>query len=330
MVVTISDVAKKAGVAISTVSKVLNNYEKVSEATREKVLKAAQELNYVPNSIASALSSKKYQCIALYVYINNKRQSIDELNMSYLFGSFEKANELGIKAITIFSSTVADYSKNELVRYLQSMETTALVVFGLNKDDKVIHEIIDEQLFNVVVVDAPITNDRTSSVSVDHMMAQYEVAKRLIAKEECKKILYLAGRKDGYVTDERLAGMMKLQNELHFEMNVQHADFSEKKAKELTRRYGDRADGIVCASDLMAIGAVSSLREMNIFRPCCGFDGISLMGYVGSGMLTCKQDFYQIAKVAIEEANYLIQGNQGRKVTVDYEITRLSYEDVIM
>ena len=218
MVVTISDVAKKAGVAISTVSKVLNNYEKVSEATREKVLKAAQELNYVPNSIASALSSKKYQCIALYVYINNKRQSIDELNMSYLFGSFEKANELGIKAITIFSSTVADYSKNELVRYLQSMETTALVVFGLNKDDKVIHEIIDEQLFNVVVVDAPITNDRTSSVSVDHMMAQYEVAKRLIAKEECKKILYLAGRKDGYVTDERLAGMMKLQNELHFEM----------------------------------------------------------------------------------------------------------------
>lgn len=330
MVVTISDVAKKAGVAISTVSKVLNNYDKVSEATREKVLKAAQELNYVPNSIASALSSKSYQCIALYVYINNQRQAIDEINMQYLFGAFEKAKELGIKAVTIFSSTVADYSKNELVRYLQSLETTALVVYGLNKDDKVIHEIIDEQLFNVVVVDAPITNTKTSSVSVDHMMGQYEVAKQLIEKEESHKVLYLAGRKDGYVTDERLAGMYKLQQELNFEMNVQHADFSEKKARELTRRYGDKADCIICASDLMAIGAVSSLREMNIFRPCCGYDGITLMGYVGSGMLTCKQDFYKVAQASIEEAQHLIQGHEGRKVLLEYKITRMSYEEVIM
>ena len=58
MVATITDVAKKAGVAIGTVSKVLNNYANVSKETREKVLKAARELNYVPNTIASALSSK--------------------------------------------------------------------------------------------------------------------------------------------------------------------------------------------------------------------------------------------------------------------------------
>ena len=56
---SIRDVARRAGVAISTVSKVLNGYPNVSEETREKVNEAIQALNFTPNSIASALSSKR-------------------------------------------------------------------------------------------------------------------------------------------------------------------------------------------------------------------------------------------------------------------------------
>lgn len=82
MVATISDVAKRAGVSISTVSKVLKNYANISDGTKEKVIIAVKELNYIPNSIASALSSKKYEKVALYIYINDLKQSIDEMNMS--------------------------------------------------------------------------------------------------------------------------------------------------------------------------------------------------------------------------------------------------------
>ena len=57
--VSIKDVAKHAGVAISTVSKVLNNYPNVSEETKKKVNEAVTELNFVPNSVAAALSSKQ-------------------------------------------------------------------------------------------------------------------------------------------------------------------------------------------------------------------------------------------------------------------------------
>lgn len=96
MVATINDVAKKAGVAIGTVSKVLNNYANVSKETREKVLKAASELNYIPNTIASALSSKNSNRVALYIYINDQRQAIDEINMQYLLGAFTMANEIGV------------------------------------------------------------------------------------------------------------------------------------------------------------------------------------------------------------------------------------------
>ena len=86
---------------------------------------------------------------------------------------------------------------------------------------------------------------------------------------------------------------------------------------------------IVCASDLMAIGAMRALVDMDIFRPVCGFDGISLMGYVGQQMNTVKQDFRKIARTAVEELKRLLDGEEGREVLIDYELVRLEYSDVI-
>lgn len=63
--VSIKDVAKRAGVAISTVSKVLNHYPNVSEETKRKVNEAVEELNFVPNSVAAALSSKQSGRVAI-------------------------------------------------------------------------------------------------------------------------------------------------------------------------------------------------------------------------------------------------------------------------
>ena len=65
--VSIRDVADHAGVAISTVSKVLNHYPNVSEATKQKVNKAVEELKFVPNSVAAALSSKQAGRVALLI-----------------------------------------------------------------------------------------------------------------------------------------------------------------------------------------------------------------------------------------------------------------------
>ncbi len=82
--VSIRDVAKEAGVAISTVSKVLNNYPNVSEATKKKVMEAVEHLNFVPNQVAAALSSKRSGRIALLLKLNMKTQAIDEIDMQYI------------------------------------------------------------------------------------------------------------------------------------------------------------------------------------------------------------------------------------------------------
>ena len=192
--VSIKDVARHAGVAISTVSKVLNNYPNVSEETKIKVNKAVDELNFVPNSVAAALSSKKAGRVALFVNLNAQTQAIDEIDMQYIQGAITKAMELNLDVITLFFSMFKDRTSEELTRYLQSQSITGIIIYGLSKEDKILHKLIDEQKFKCVVVDAPIVNENTSSIWIDNRKAQYDVAKKTGEENNCKRILYIQGK----------------------------------------------------------------------------------------------------------------------------------------
>lgn len=328
---SMSDVAKKAGVGISTVSKVINNYDNISVETRKKVMAAVEELNYVPNSIASALSSKNGKRLALVVFINNQRQAIDEINMQYIFGAFDQAKKYNLDIVTVFSSVLTGKSAKELDQHFKSLRVQSVVVYGLHKEEEEFEKFINMETLPTVVVDAPFEGKTTSSVMVDHQKAQYDITKKMVqTHSHIDSILYLAGRRDGFVTDLRLQGVVDATIELNVKLDARYSDFSEKKAFELTKKYGRQANMIVCASDLMAIGAVSALSEMDIFRPVCGFDGITLLGYIDYKIMSVKQDFYKVSTKAIDEIIRLTQGEDGRSVIMDYEITEINYEDVIM
>ncbi len=328
--VSIKDVAKKAGVAISTVSKVLNNYPNVSEETKKKVNQAVAELNFVPNSVAAALSSKQSGRVALLLNLNNASQTVDEINMQYITGTIGRAVELNLDVITIFDSMLKNKSLDEVVNYLQSQSITGLLIFGISKDDRVLQKLIDSQLFKIVTVDAPLVNESSSAVWIDQASAQYEVAKKTLRENKGKSILYLAGKKNGYVTEERLKGVQRLADEEKIPLFVRNGEFSERQARELTFRYAKKKDIVVCASDLMAIGAMRALMEMDIFRPVCGFDGITLMGYAGKQMNTVRQNFERIASEAVGELKRLLDGGEGRQIVLDYELVRMKYEDILL
>lgn len=327
--VSIKEVAQRAGVAISTVSKVLNGYPNISEETKTKVNEAIRELNYIPNSIASALSSKQFGRIALILDPKRQTQAIDQVFMQYLLGALDKAKELRVEVVTIFNSMIAGMDAEEMTRYFLSQSIAGVVIYGMSKEDKVLQKLIAGQRFACVVVDAPIVNARTTAVGVDHEQAQYEVAKKTVLDDKCRSILYIAGRKDGYVTDQRLKGMKRLSEELELPMLVRQGNFSELTARNIVLKYAKNKDCVVCASDLMAIGAMNALIDMDIFRPVCGFDGITLMGYVGKQMNTVKQDFYAISSRALEEVKLLLDGGAGRQVILPHNIVKLYYKDII-
>lgn len=327
--VSIKDVAKHAGVAISTVSKVLNNYPNISEETKKKVNASIEALNFVPNSIASALSSKQAGRVALLINMITQTQVIDEIDMQYLSGAINQSVELNLDVITVFFSMIKNKSVEEIVRYFQSQSITGIIVYGMSKEDKVLHRLIDTQLFKMVIVDAPIVNRNTSSVWINQCEAQYAVARKTVIENSGKRILYISGKKNGYVTDERLAGIKKLTEEMELKLLIRNGEFSELQARKITFQYAKNKDIIVCASDLMAIGAMKALIEMDIFRPVCGFDGIKLMGYVGKQMNTVGQNFVNVSAEAVCELHHLLNGGEGKNIILPYTLERLKYLDII-
>lgn len=329
--VSIRDVAKHAGVAISTVSKVLNHYPNVSDKTREKVNASIKELNFVPNTIAAALSSKQSGRVALIMNLNTQTQAIDEIGMQYLLGAIGQCRELGLDVITVFYSMIKDKNPEEMEQYFRSQSISGIIIYGISKDDTALQELAESQKFKAVVIDAPFVNENTSTVWIDHKKAQKDVARETIVSNlgNSSRILYISGKENGYVTAIRIEGMKELAEELNLDLLICDGSFSEYQARQITFQYAEDRDIIVCASDLMAIGAMKALIEMDIFRPVCGFDGITLMGYVGKQMNTIRQNFSNISKEAVKELARLMNGGEGKNVILPHEIVRLRYEDII-
>ena len=326
---SIKDVARHAGVAISTVSKVLNGYPNVSDATKKKVNKSIDELHFVPNTIAATLSSKQAGRVALLINITMKTSVIDEIAMQYISGAVSKASELKQDIVTLFFSLLRDKSFDEIVSYLKAQSVTGLIIFGMSKEDEIIHQLVESQIFKIVLVDAPYTNESTSYVWIDQKKAQYDVAKKTILENNCKRVLYIAGKNDAYVTDERIEGIRELAKEMKLELTIMWGNFSERQARNITLQFAKNKDIVVCASDLMAIGAMKALTDMDIFRPVCGFDGIILMGYVGKQMNTVSQNFNNISSNAVLEMERLLSGEKGRAVILPYRLERMQYNDII-
>ncbi|SHI69680.1 LacI family transcriptional regulator, purine nucleotide synthesis repressor [Butyrivibrio fibrisolvens DSM 3071] len=327
--VSIKDVAKEAGVAISTVSKVLNNYPNVSEDTKLRVMEVVKRLGFVPNTVAATLSSKNSGRVALLIKLNVETQAIDEIDMQYISGAISKARELQLDVITIFFSMVENMTLDEMTRYFVSQSIKGIIIYGMSKEDKVLRQLIENDTFKTVVIDVPYIGATTSCVSVNQAKAQYDVAKKTIKENNCRKVLYIAGTRDGYVTDARLEGIKQLKEELGLQVLIRNGNFSELQARNITLKYGKNKDCVVCASDLMAIGAMKALIDMDIFRPVCGFDGIVLMGYVGKQMNTVRQNFAAISSRAVEEMQKLLDGEEGIRVTMPHELVRLKYEEII-
>ncbi len=327
--VTIKDVAREAHVAISTVSKVLNGYAGVSEETKRKVNEAIEKLNFVPNSIASALSSKQAGRIALLIHMSSQTKARDEIDMQYISGAIHQAQKLRLDLVVVFFSMLQGKTDQEILQYFQVQNIEGIIIYGMTRDDEQIMHLATSGAFKIVLVDVPVTDRHISSVGVNQKEAQKDVALRTLEENTSDSLLYISGNDNSYAAGERLEGIRELAEEKHFRLLIKCGDFQEKKARAITLKYAADYGAVVCSSDLMAISAMRALTELDIFRPVCGFDGLVLMGYAGKQMNTICQNFSDISARAVDEMEYLLGGGCGRRVYTPYRIERMKYHDMI-
>lgn len=299
--VTFKQVAELAGVSTQTVSRVTNGATNVAEETREKVNAAIAQLGYVPNKGAQLLSGAKSKVIGLIT-----------LDVS-LHGISIIANNIRIQAQAHGYGTsfaVVDEHALEKVltatRELKSQRIEFIIVnLPLTKDEA-------EQLvalfadLHFVFIDVP-NDSQVNSVSAAHYQGASKAA-QLMLKQKRQRLLLITGPEDSTASSLRLQGWLSQIQQFEATVVAQlEGNWLASSGYQLTREAlanGAVIDGVLVASDQMALGVLRALHEHNLAVPqqvaVIGFDDSADSAYFYPPLSTIKQDFAAISAQAVE------------------------------
>lgn len=314
-VYTIRDIAKRAGVGISTVSRALNNRPDVGEETRRKVMRIVEELGYAPNANAKNLKQRASGLSAIIV--RGRRNG-------FLTGIAEQMTDFGMEMGHQFLIEFIDEGGMELEaanRLVAEKKLEGIFFLGSSvhgrKDE--VAQLGIPSVF--VTVDASsIASPGVSSVSVDNRACGQEAMAHLIAKGH-RKIAVMGGQRNtGDGIGLRFQGAMDAlrMNGLNFDEGLYApSSFSMEGAyRSALELIGRRQDfsAIFAMSDLMAIGAMRALRESGLSVPedvsVVGFDGIELARFIQPPLTTIEQPATEIAKAGVELMLRLLEDPQ--------------------
>ena len=308
MAVSIKDVAKNAGVSVSTVSRALNGYTDVNEKTRKKVQKTVRELGYVPNQSAKNLSSKSKRNMALIISDLYKNERMDEFTGNILRGIYEYVNERGTTVATYGIST--KMQKEKLLEDMCSeYSLSGVIIMGM--------KIQDEYLIEAGRLDIP-------CVAIDTVLpndeAAFEEITDYVLDQGHREVVLIKGKEDAEVTHKRYRGFKKAIEKHRIDIdNIGIFDcyFNEAKAFENTKAYIEkyqktRATAFICMSDLMALGVCRAVSECGYSVPedfsVTGFDGLYTLDYIKPGITTINQNIREKGYVGIKVLNDMLNG----------------------
>ena len=315
---TIHDVAKKAGVAPITVSRVINNSGYVSEALRAKVNAAIEELGYVPNVLARSLKSKRTNTIALVF--------TDITNPFFNFmarGVEDAASDAGFNVI--FCNT--DESQEQELKYIHLLlqkQVDGILLVPADIQSKSI-DIIREQETPLVIVDRRVTHKDVDIVRGDSEGGAYQITKYLIDLGH-RRISLLTGPQQVSTAEDRVQGYKRAMKThgLQDYIDYHYGFFNQHSGADQTRMLFSRdvkPTAIFAGNNLISIGALAALRELQLKVPenvamVC-FDGIPDNLSSLPFMTAVLQPSYEMGKKATE---LLIERIQAKpNMPIDYQ-----------
>lgn len=314
---TIKDVAKLAGVALSTASYAMNGDSKVSVKTREKVLEAAKQLNYQKNGFAMDLKRSRTNTIALILtdlsgpYYSELIRSIQDVTLSNNFDLIA-CSSMGGRDSTA-------------VRFLLEKRVDGAIVLAQNITDEILLAAAGER-FPIVVMDRLISGEGLINVVVDSEHGGYSATRYLIEKGH-RSIAYISGPANSYDNALRYQGYLRAMGEAGLEEKTKwklSGNFIREggyKATKMMLMQGEMPSAVFYANDEMAIGGMNALEEEGISVPgdlsVIGFDDIQLAEYVQPSLTTIRQPMYESGSLA---GHLLFQKLNGDAVNDFYKL----------
>lgn len=302
---TLKDVAKLAGVSVSTASYSINGSALITEETKSKVLNAAKEIGYRPNGLAKNLKEQKTNIIGLFLsgftgpFFNDMMEGIQDVVM-------DKGYELVV---------CASVDKHRLLveRYVDGA-----IILNYHMDNELLTSLASEKL-PVVVLDREINHPFIKNILLPNQLGSAMSVRHLIKKGHTR-IGYIAGSEESYDGESRLKGFLsELQNHRipFMDTDLLRADFTElsgylEMSQFLNRMKKDLPSAMVCSNDEMAMGAARAIQEAGLQIPgdmaLVGFDDIYVSKYFTPSLSTVEVPRKQWGITAAETLFKMLDG----------------------
>jgi DNA-binding LacI/PurR family transcriptional regulator len=271
------DVAKRAGVSQSAVSRCYSPTASIAPATRERIIRAANELGYSPNALAQALISRRTNLVAVMI------SSLTVLYYPEVLAELtERLTARNIRVLLF--SLHAESEVDEVLHQVWRHSVDGVICAARLSDSQI--QMFEDRHVPLVLYNRVSGTASAASVCCDSVAGQRDLIGKLLAAGH-KKFGIIAGPKDSYVGEERQnAARDALRLAGIDDVPVVRGDFSyESGGAGLRELMAERAsfDAVVCVSDLMAIGAIDAGREtFGLEIP----KDLSVVGFDGSGPAT--------------------------------------------
>lgn len=297
---TVKDVAREAGVSVGTVSKVMSNNTTVKTALRDRVLKAASDLDYRPNMAARALRTNKINILGLVVP--------DITNPFFAQLALRIEAEAAQRGHTVMLTNSHDdpaTEERQIAALLEQSPRGLIIVASNDSSTKL-------TTTQVRIVSLDRRFHASPLVSTDHAEGSEKAAAHLIDLGHTR-IAYLAGPQNTEVGRQRRIGfercIIRHQGDTPgLSLRVLEGHFDYESGEQMARHLlasSDRPTAIAAASDQMAIGVLRAARDMEISVPdtlsVVGFDDITLASLVVPRLTTIAQPTELLAQEAVRQ-----------------------------
>ncbi|MCM3783601.1 LacI family transcriptional regulator [Neobacillus mesonae] len=299
--VSIKDIAKKAGVSISTVSYALNGSNKVTDETSSKILAIAKELNYVPNAAARNLKKRETKIVG--VFLTDFR---GDVYGDLLHGMKEVSNLQGYDLIVC--------SGERSHRMLPERMIDGAIILDQMFASKELQKYADLG-HKIVVLDRELTHPNINQVLLDNKAGATLAMEHLIELGH-KKIYVVSGPEGSYDSMQRMKAVrMVSERTQDVEFIEICGDFEktggERAAEQILREYKEPV-AVFCLNDEMAIGLSNRLAETDFQIGeqihLIGFDNIELAGYMQPRLSTINYSKRKWGALAAEQLLKLLSG----------------------
>ncbi|MGD8326166.1 MAG: LacI family DNA-binding transcriptional regulator [Sphingomonadales bacterium] len=324
--IKMDDIARLAGVSKSTVSRALSNSPLVNEKTKKKIRELANQHHYILDQRARNFRLQQSHTIGVVFPMRYERdQYISDPFFLDLLGHL--ADGLTERGYDLLLSKPKLHEASWLDNIVAAKRTDGLILIGQGAQ----HEIINEFAKNynpLIVWGAKVEGQAYTVVGSDNVSGAVKATKHMIDQGR-RRIAFLGNnespetsdRYKGYLRAHEEAGLKAL-DELFIETHMSSEEACEAVCQAL--EYGLEIDGLMAASDVLALSAIRALKQRGLIVPddvaVAGYDDIPFASYIDPPLTTVRQDTERAAELLLDRLFKKLEGEKSPSVVIDPEL----------